>query len=224
MTSLQFGEWVERHKRRVYWSQHIITKPTKKDTDKRVRDLYVLEREHHDNVAAFIEKDIPNFQDHIQSLKNSGHVVIGYCRKPDSNETHDARFRSIQLMVYQLIDRCHVQKVFVSPKSNSNQPLMKRDKRLCTHELNELQSVHGSTKDMIKFIKNSTKKVLIVVLGFKGLTTNVNDLKQFLMKVDNVSSIIVDQLPMRYEILLLNRQELIADHNNSINLFESNIQ
>ncbi|KAI7853685.1 hypothetical protein BDC45DRAFT_441943 [Circinella umbellata] len=147
-----------------------------------IADIHYQSNRFLDNIAAFIEKDIPNFQDHIQSLKNSGHVVVGYCRKPDSSETHDARFRSIQLMVYQLIDRCHVQKVFVSPKSNPNQPLMKRDKTLCAHELNKLQNIHGSTKvDMIKFIKNSTKKVSIVVLGFKGLTTNVNDLKQFLM-------------------------------------------
>ena len=47
MTSFQFAQWVDRNKRYVHWTQHTIAKPTKKDTDKRVRDLYVLERKNH---------------------------------------------------------------------------------------------------------------------------------------------------------------------------------
>ena len=85
-------------------------------------------------------------QEQIQLLKNSGEVVVGYCRKPNSNETHDARFCSIQLMVDQLINRCHVQKVFVSPKSDPYLPLMDRDKKLRKRDLQDLNSVDGTTR------------------------------------------------------------------------------
>ena len=63
MTSLQFAQWVDRNKRHIYWTQHIVTRPTKKDTDKRVRDLYILERKQHGTNILFLFFSLKNFSD-----------------------------------------------------------------------------------------------------------------------------------------------------------------
>ncbi|KAI9008893.1 hypothetical protein CLU79DRAFT_711406 [Phycomyces nitens] len=77
-------------------------------------------------------------------------------------------------MVHNLRTRLIVDKVFVSKSSAASQPFDKRDTNATITE-----GTNGTTKDFIKFLSKTQNKVVLIVLDYAGLTTNVEDLKEF---------------------------------------------
>lgn len=79
------------------------------------------------NVAKFIVERLPRYQQPIQSFKNDGYSVIGYARKSRSKETNETRTKLLNMMCKKLKMRSMVEKVFVSFKTSTNDPIMDRD-------------------------------------------------------------------------------------------------
>ncbi|KAI7900693.1 uncharacterized protein BX663DRAFT_438979, partial [Cokeromyces recurvatus] len=119
-----------------------------------------------------------NYQTEIQTLKQQGFTVIGYARKSKSGEDIETRTRLLNLMCKRLKEKSLVDHVFVSYISQANDQLATRD----LQQMSEIyKGLHAeeSTQDMMRFITN-TAKVCLVVLDYAGLTTNSNDLYDFL--------------------------------------------
>ncbi|KAI8091724.1 hypothetical protein BDF21DRAFT_436578 [Thamnidium elegans] len=107
-------------------------------------------------------------------------------------------------MVEKLRSQSLVDKVFVSKTSAANQPFHKRD-----INQDNIEGTDGCTT-VLKFHK---KEVILVVLDYAGLTTNVEDLKEFLSKQRNITKIIIDRLPITYEVEIYETEMLLQDQN-----------
>lgn len=147
------------------------------------------------NVVKFIVEQLPLYQQTIQSFKNDGYSVIGYARKSKTKESDETRSDLLNIMCKKLRMRSMVDKVFVSFKTSSNDPIMGRD--LADNKLLEKLDADGNTQgknamkgsslrpplmlkfpDMLRYV--STKKTCLVMLTFAGLTTNTSDFETFL--------------------------------------------
>lgn len=134
------------------------------------------------------------FQEFIQEQKKNGFKIIGYARKSPGEKDTEKRARLLRTMIDKLKSRSLIQNVFVSECSSANDPLHKRDAGQVGFE-----GADGSTKgntqcmlktcwinmmscflDMLEFLKVSESKVILVTLDYAGLSTNVEDLKEFL--------------------------------------------
>ncbi|KAI7851660.1 hypothetical protein BDC45DRAFT_445094 [Circinella umbellata] len=120
-------------------------------------------------------------------------------------------------MAMKLKTRFLVDRVYISPCSSANQEIQSRDFE-STFDISKLEGVVGTTQDMISYI-GITSKVSLVVLDFAGLTTNVNDLKQFLLDMPNIVNIIVDQTPKKNQVTMFSRDQLLNDQ-EKINQFD----
>lgn len=70
-------------------------------------------------------------------------------------------------------------RVFISPNSFAGDPFNKRDE----NKREELMShiiANGDTQDMLRYISDKKKKVILVTIDYAGLTTNCEDMKSFL--------------------------------------------
>lgn len=142
------------------------------------------------NVVKFIVEQLPLYQQTIQSFKNDGYSVIGYARKSKTKESDETRSDLLNIMCKKLRMRSMVDKVFLSFKTSSNDPIMGRD--LADNKLLEKLDADGNTQgknamkgsslrpplmlkfpDMLRYV--STKKTCLVMLTFAGLTTNTSD-------------------------------------------------
>ncbi|KAI7904494.1 uncharacterized protein BX663DRAFT_502579 [Cokeromyces recurvatus] len=81
------------------------------------------------------------------------------------------------MMCKKLRMRSAVEKIFVSSKISTNDPIMDRDVD-DDNQLLEKLDADGNTQDMLRHV--SYKKTCLVMLTFAGLTTNINDLVTFL--------------------------------------------
>ncbi|KAI8889926.1 hypothetical protein K501DRAFT_169841 [Backusella circina FSU 941] len=101
-----------------------------------------------------------------------------------------------------------VDKVFVSKTSAANEPLQKRD-----FNEDNIEGTDGSTKDFIEFLNSTKKEVILVILDYAGLTTNVADLKEFVSKQRNITKIIIDRLPITSKVEIYKTEVLLQDQN-----------
>ncbi|GAN11533.1 hypothetical protein MAM1_0666d11097, partial [Mucor ambiguus] len=78
-------------------------------------------------------------------------------------------------MIDKLRSRSLVDKVFVSQSSLANESFSKRD-------INDdvFEGADGSTRDLLKFLNFSEMQVILVILDYAGLSTNVDELKEFI--------------------------------------------
>ncbi|CAO3698274.1 unnamed protein product [Rhizopus stolonifer] len=141
----------------------------------RLWSLYVLEDKYHANVIKNILEYNEKYQAFLRTQKELGVEIVGYVRKSSCDKNEQNRIRVIKRMVDNLRSRSIVDKVFVSKTSNANQPFHKRDINADT-----MEETDGTTTDFIEFLNATKKKVILVVLDYAGLTTNVEDLKEFL--------------------------------------------
>ncbi|KAI9249081.1 hypothetical protein EDC94DRAFT_527904 [Helicostylum pulchrum] len=116
-------------------------------------------------------------------------------------------------MVDKLRSRSMVDKVFVSETSAVNQPFHNRD----INEAN-IEGTGDTTIDFIGFLNSTKKEVILVVLkyiilDYAGLTTNVEDLKEFLSEQRNITKIIIDRLPITSEVEIYETEVLSQDQN-----------
>ena len=138
------------------------------------------------NVVKFIVEQLPLYQQTIQSFKNDGYSVIGYARKPRTKESDETRSNLLNMMCKKLKMRSMIDKVFVSFKSSSNDPIIDRDLDDDGNTQGK-NAIKGSSlhtplmlkfPDMLRYV--SAKKVCLVMLTFAGLTTNISDFETFL--------------------------------------------
>lgn len=130
---------------------------------------------------------------------------MGYARKSPTNESDEARSRLLTQMVHLLRKRSLADKVFVSAISNANEQMARRDivKSSVTKGIKE---VDGDTQgkinainkgkmltamgflviDLLEYLKNATK-VCLVAIDYAGLSTNVEDLNNFIRYKQKVS-------------------------------------
>lgn len=60
---------------------------------------------------------LSRYQEFLKSLVNSGYKIVGYARKPPSNEDIDVLTRLLKLVIANFRERSFATKVFVSPSS-----------------------------------------------------------------------------------------------------------
>ncbi|CAO3698272.1 unnamed protein product [Rhizopus stolonifer] len=172
----------------------------------RLWSLYVLEDKYHANVIKNILEYNEKYQAFLRTQKELGVEIVGYVRKSSCDKNEQNRIRVIKRMVDNLRSRSIVDKVFVSKTSNANQPFHKRDINADT-----MEETDGTTTDFIEFLNATKKKVILVVLDYAGLTTNVEDLKEFLSEQRNITKIIVDRLPITTEVEIFETELLLQD-------------
>ncbi|KAI7882198.1 hypothetical protein K492DRAFT_128042 [Lichtheimia hyalospora FSU 10163] len=79
-------------------------------------------------------------------------------------------------MVDNLRDRTLVGSVYASPSSSASEKLANRD----SNDVNALEGTDGTTQNLIEHLNTLRAQIILVCLGYAGLTTNVDDLQQFL--------------------------------------------
>ncbi|KAI7861047.1 hypothetical protein BDC45DRAFT_600798 [Circinella umbellata] len=144
--------------------------------------LLVLLKKLLEIVADNIQQYLSNYSKELQTLKSNGYTVIGYIRKPRprAREAEDNRIRLLHLMAQRLRERSYVEKVFVSTQSNSKETLTERDIPWPSI-MNEVKSVDGTMQDLLKYVR-SQSKICMVVLDYAGLSTDEEDIKEFLCR------------------------------------------
>ncbi|CEP19467.1 hypothetical protein [Parasitella parasitica] len=171
-----------------------------------VRLLHVLKEKYIANVVNYVVELLPRYQQTIESFKKDGYNVIGYVRKSRTKETDETRTKLLNMICKKLKTHSMVDKIFVSFKSNKNEPIIDRDIDDDKKVLEEINA-DGNTQDMLKCV--SAQKTSLVTLTFAGLTTN--DLVAFLTNNTNVEKIVVDSLPHSNTIAVFDRKELLND-------------
>ncbi|KAG1548754.1 hypothetical protein G6F49_009805 [Rhizopus delemar] len=121
-------------------------------------------------------------------------------------------------MVDLLHDRSLADKVFVSPSSQSTEPIASRDMKDNTSLMARLKNVDGDTQgsfnenDMLKFIRLQGKKpVVITCLTYAGFITKPEILKDFLHYHKNVKYIVIDNCSRHRGFEVLSRQEILEN-------------
>ncbi|SAL99560.1 hypothetical protein [Absidia glauca] len=183
---------------------------TSQPLGQRYRQLYVLKPEYYKTIIKGIVEYQDQYHQYVRDQKNQGFEIIGYARKPRGSESLGDRNRLLQQMVRNLRDRSLADHVFISPSSSANDKLDNRD----NNERKPLKGTDGTTQNLIDYLNTTTTQIFLVCLGYAGLTTNVDDLQQFLSNHRNVKKILVDRLPYTSEVDILDSEEIIT--NNSV--------
>ncbi|KAG2236192.1 hypothetical protein INT48_003811 [Thamnidium elegans] len=138
-------------------------------------NLYVLNDKYKDNIVQDIVQYGDKFKEFIQGQKSNGFKIVGYARKSPGDKDKEKRARLLRTMIDKLRSRSLVDKVFVSQSSLANEPFKKRD-------INDdvFEGADGSTRDLLNFLNFSEMQVILVTLDYAGLSTNIEDLKEFL--------------------------------------------
>ncbi|KAG1090520.1 hypothetical protein G6F42_019673 [Rhizopus arrhizus] len=113
-----------------------------------VRSLHVLKEKYIGNVVKFIVKQLPVYQQTIQSFENDRYSVIGYARKTKPKESDGTRSSLLNTMRENLKMRSMVDKVFVSFKTSSNDPIMNMNMANGSKLLEKLDA-DGNTQEKI---------------------------------------------------------------------------
>ncbi|CAO3620038.1 unnamed protein product [Mucor fragilis] len=162
------------------------------------RILYVVKDQYIESIIKDVVETLPRHQESIRNLKKNGHEVIGYIRKSTGEKDNSTRIRLLNQMSTNLKERSLVTKVFASASCDANQPLLARDLRKNTDMLSNITAdgdmqgekkdifllliitiFHFDSLDLLAYIR-TREKICIVVIDFAGLTTNSEDLEQFL--------------------------------------------
>ncbi|KAI9254942.1 hypothetical protein EDC94DRAFT_587290 [Helicostylum pulchrum] len=98
-------------------------------------------------------------------------------RKSKNEKNENIRIRLLNQMAQKLEERSLVDMVFMSPNTNSNEPITNRDVSKNNEMMSQLKA-NGDTQDMLKYISNE-EKIVIVTIDYAGLTTNCEDLQVF---------------------------------------------
>ncbi|CDH48846.1 predicted protein [Lichtheimia corymbifera JMRC:FSU:9682] len=118
------------------------------------------------------------YHEYLRKQKEQGIKVIGYARKSKGEESLDDRTRLLRKMANNLQDRSLVDLVYASPPSSSNEKLANRN----DNGVEAVEGTDGTTQKLIEYLNSSVMHIFLVYLGYAGLTTNVDDLQQFLAK------------------------------------------
>ncbi|KAG1122593.1 hypothetical protein G6F42_011335 [Rhizopus arrhizus] len=207
---LSFTKWCS-HKKLDFMKVTPKRRLTKDGERLNIRTLFVLKKQFIDSTVENITKYLPAYQKLIQNLKEEGYTVIGYVRKSPTAKDDTNRTTLLKAMCNRLKERSAVDYIFVSVCSKASDPFNERDKDKDSELLVNLNAI-GDTQDMLQFIVDKPK-VCLVALDHAGLTTNTNDLRQFLRQNQQVKKIIIDRLPHSNEIIKYDSTQLL--HNQT---------
>ncbi|KAI9245017.1 hypothetical protein EDC94DRAFT_637933 [Helicostylum pulchrum] len=130
-------------------------------------------------------------------MKEIGYEVVGYTRKSKGEKDDIIRIRLLNLMLEKLKTRSLADKVFVSPNSE----MKKKPVEMMSYLI-----ANGDTQDMLKYISDKEKKIILVAIDYAGLTTNCEDLKNFL---SSVKEIVIDQILSKNKVRMYTSGELL---------------
>ncbi|KAI9267758.1 hypothetical protein EDC94DRAFT_646503 [Helicostylum pulchrum] len=98
----------------------------------------------------------------------------------------------------------------------------------CDKSIEKLEKVNGNTQDLLKFLETTQNNVCLVIIDFTGLSTNTDDLKNFVRTFHKcfiicnnhkkLKKIIIDKLPFENETESITR-EIILENSSIVNLF-----
>ncbi|CEG76907.1 hypothetical protein RMATCC62417_11735 [Rhizopus microsporus] len=126
----------------------------------------------------------------------------------------------MQRMVDRLFERSLVEKVFVSPCVSTFGSIATRDIGFY-ERMEDPTYIAGDIKDLLAYI-SATEKVYLVVFDLASLTTDKDDLLNFVGTNKNLQGIIVDNIPAKNEYHFFTRHQLLNDP-NALNGFERNL-
>ncbi|KAI7857911.1 hypothetical protein BDC45DRAFT_543989 [Circinella umbellata] len=118
----------------------------------------------------------------LYTLKNEfigGYKVVGYTRKSKGEKDNTVRIRFLNLMLEKLKTRSLADKLFVSPKSLTDDPFNQRDKKKTSLTTNceDLKSFVSSVKEIVIDQILSKNQVRMYTSG--ELLNNEEELKEF---------------------------------------------
>ncbi|CAO3619487.1 unnamed protein product [Cunninghamella echinulata] len=141
----------------------------------RIWNVFVLNQELHSQIVNNIVKYSEIYHSFINDQKSLGVEIIGYARKSPGSEETSVREKLLNKMVEKLKMRSLVEKVFVSPSSNSSTLFNDRDKGI-----KAMGGTDGTMTDLINHLGTTEKDVILVVIDYSGFSTNINDIRNFL--------------------------------------------
>ncbi|KAI9484941.1 hypothetical protein BDB00DRAFT_773980 [Zychaea mexicana] len=127
----------------------------------------------------------------------------GYRGKEDAS----TRLRLLDSMVDRLIKDSSVDMVFASYSSTSKQPFADRDRTDPIH----VPKTSGNTQDLLRLLSTTSKPIAIVAIDFAGLTTNTNDLIQWLRDHEIVKIVLIDNIEALNQTYTFTREQLLTD-------------
>ncbi|GAA5796711.1 hypothetical protein HPULCUR_002086 [Helicostylum pulchrum] len=107
--------------------------------------------------------NIEKYQLSLKELKKENYKIIGYARKSKNEKNENIRIRLLNQMAQKLEERSLVDMVFMSPNTNSNEPITNRDV--------------SKNNEMMSQLKANGDTQVIVTIDYAGLTTNCEDLQ-----------------------------------------------
>ncbi|KAI8076319.1 uncharacterized protein BX664DRAFT_50302 [Halteromyces radiatus] len=134
-------------------------------------------------------EDLANYNKHLRA---NPITTIGYARKSKGRERFTTRCNLLSKMVERLEAQCLCTKIFVSPSSNANEELEKRDTNSNNSNYLKALQVNGDMKDLCRLLNTKFKPVRLVAIDFAGLTTEPNDLRQFIRKYTQIQEVVID--------------------------------
>lgn len=154
---------------------------------KRGRLYNVVKPEYRD----FTWANISLIQQYRVMVKSSfaSFYTIGYSRKSPTPGSLAVKLNSINLQIMKLKTKLLCEHVFISINTAASDPIAARDHN--DVELN-LDDCSGNTQAMIKSITNSVGKVRLVIIDYRGLSINIDDLYQFIKINKNISELVVN--------------------------------
>ncbi|KAG2221369.1 hypothetical protein INT45_012415 [Circinella minor] len=221
------GTWCKNKRANLMTTpSQVVVSDTPGLKKERKRILYMLNENYHEIVADNIQQYISNYSKELQTFRSNGYTVIGYIRKsrPRAKEAEDNRVRLLHLMAQRLRERSHVEKIFVSPQSNSKETLTERDMSR-PNIMNKVTGVDGTMQDLVKYVRSQTK-ICMVVLDYAGLSTDEEDIKKFLCKLikglfseySSIKKLVVDLIPTTSKVTIYDTTTLLSDPTN-LNVF-----
>ncbi|ORX52287.1 hypothetical protein DM01DRAFT_1059365 [Hesseltinella vesiculosa] len=120
-------------------------------------------------------------------------TTVGYARKSPGKERFDARCSLLRKLVKRLEDRGLCTKVFISPSSQSDEPIMLRDeKKDNSMFLASISSCMGDMKNFRAMLNKKFKPVRLVVIDYAGLSTEPNDVRGFFRQYPQIKELVID--------------------------------
>ncbi|CEI98708.1 hypothetical protein RMCBS344292_12811 [Rhizopus microsporus] len=116
-------------------------------------------------------------------------MTVGYARKSRTKESKEARVKSLTLQVQKLKVKFLCGKVYVSSFSDADEPLCNRDIKS-----NDFMIKHSdcNCQDLFGFLSISNKKIRPTVLSYAGLSTNPDEVRNFVKLQKRICEIIAD--------------------------------
>ncbi|KAG0162187.1 hypothetical protein DFQ28_001884, partial [Apophysomyces sp. BC1034] len=93
---------------------------------------------------------------------------------------------------------------------DSNEPIATHNLSRWNDIINQLKDIQGTTQDLLAHLKVTTKPMCLFVLDYVGLSTNYDDIYEFISEQTKIKRLAVDRIPATGEIVMFTREEIMA--------------